>query len=138
MTLLPCLLFWSGQVSAAEVTCDGDMCATEVQKGQPAPFTGQLLTKELAISLGQKADTCDVVVKREVDFAKRIERTDVTRLQQTLDLEREAHKQRNQVLVDQLKHEQAWWRQPAFVMVATAVVTIGVVVATGYALQGVN
>lgn len=84
-----------------------------------------------------KADSCDARIKIEVDFARRVERLDVGRLQQLMEIDKEANAQRIQLLIGQLEREQAWWRQPAFVAAATVVITIGVVVATGYALRGI-
>ena len=122
---------------AAEPICDGEMCATEVREGRPAPFTGQLMTLDLAISLGQKAGACDAVTEREVNFTRRIERLDVERVQKLHALDNDANAKRHMILLDQLKKERAWWRQPAVVAAVTAVITVGMVVATGYALQGV-
>jgi hypothetical protein len=54
---------------AAEPFCDPgepSHCAVEVQKGEKAPFTGQLLTPELALNLGQRAESCDARVRIEV------------------------------------------------------------------------
>jgi len=42
------------------------LCALELKVGEPSPFTGQLLTVDLALELGDKADSCDSVVRREV------------------------------------------------------------------------
>lgn len=38
---------------------DPSSCAVPLKKGQAAPFTGQLLTTDGAIELGQKAEHCD-------------------------------------------------------------------------------
>lgn len=37
---------------------DPNLCAIALRKGQPAPFSGQLLTVDLALQLGQVADGC--------------------------------------------------------------------------------
>ena len=49
--------------------CDPErptFCAVEVEKGAPALFKGQLLTTDLAIELGLKAEYADELAKREV------------------------------------------------------------------------
>jgi len=85
MTLLPLLVSLS--VLAADPTpeCDPAMptlCAAPLRLGQPAPYAGQLLSTELALRLGQKADRCDAYVRIEIDYAARM-------AQVQLDLERQ-------------------------------------------------
>ncbi len=113
------------------------MCAVEVSKGEAAPFTGQLVTKELAISLGQKADSCDVVTKREVDFAKKMERIDIDRLQKLVAIDKAANDQRVKLLMAELKREQTWWKHPAVVAGGTVVLTVLMFWAAGEALEGI-
>jgi hypothetical protein len=51
-----------GFESDAHAECDPefrDFCAIRVDEGEPAPFSGQLLSDELAIALIQKAEDCD-------------------------------------------------------------------------------
>lgn len=110
------------------------MCAAEVIKGEPAPFTGQLMTKELAIPMGQKADTCDVVTRREVDFVRKVERVEADRVQKLADVDKKGCDDRHAFMSTELDKATAWHRQPAFVIPVTMVVTIGIVLATGYAM----
>ena len=137
MTLLPLLLCWSNSARAADPDCAGVMCATPIRKGQPSPVDGLVLTADLAAKVFVMADSCKAFTKTEVEHTKRMERLDVERLQKLMAIDNEANGQRHQLLLRQLEHEQSWWRQPPFVAAAAAVITIGVVMATGYALQGV-
>lgn len=57
-------------------TCDSDFpdrCAVPLEAGAPAPFGGQLLSPELALALGQKADRQDRLLRLEVATATRTE-----------------------------------------------------------------
>jgi hypothetical protein len=114
------------------------MCATPVMKGQPAPYDGQCLTTALAVQLALKADSCDARIEIEVEHVRKMERLDVERMQKLSTIDKESNAERNQVLMEQLKSEQAWWKQPAFVIPVTALVTIGLVWVTGEALHGIG
>ena len=52
--------------------CDPEaptQCAVPLLEGQPAPFAGQLLTTDLALSLGLAADQCGIRTRLEVATA---------------------------------------------------------------------
>jgi len=97
---------------------DPRLCAAPLLKGDPAPYSGQLLTTELAIQLGQKADTCDTRLKLEVAFATKLAAVD-------LGLERSLHRNdldassdREAVLLRELTAAQdtPFWREPVFLV----------------------
>jgi len=53
------VLLAGSAVAYAEVECDTafpDRCSAPIEAGAPAPFAGQVLTTELAVALGQKAN----------------------------------------------------------------------------------
>lgn len=64
MILALCLIGW--KTSAARADEAPDLRAVPLQAGEPAPFDGQLLTPELAIRLGQKAEGCEERINIEV------------------------------------------------------------------------
>lgn len=77
----------------AVAQCDpGDptKCAVHLEKGEAAPFSGKLLTDDLAISLGQKADQADARVKSEVEYQQRLAQVDLTLATSTLNASLEA------------------------------------------------
>jgi len=97
---------------------DPRLCAAPLLKGDPAPYPGQLLTTELAIQLGQKADTCDTRLKLEVAFATKLAAVG-------LDLERNLHRNdldaasdREVVLLRRVKEaeDESFWEEPAFLV----------------------
>jgi hypothetical protein len=137
MTLLPLLLCWSNLAKAIEADCDGVMCATPIIKGQPAPYDGLVLTPQLASKVFVAADECDARTKEEVEFTRKIERLEIDRLQKLMQIDKETHIHRTTIVMQELENAQAWYRQPAFIVPVSVVVTIGIVVATGYALQGI-
>lgn len=77
-------------------SCDPDRpkhCAAPLQRGQAAPFDGQLLTPELAIDLGLKADGCEGRVALEVDYAKRAAAVELGLEQQLRRIDQDACRQ---------------------------------------------
>lgn len=137
------LAFYSAPVSAqelqeddifSEVVCDPEddrKCAQNVIEGQPAAFDGQLLTTQLAVDLGLKAERCEELVGIEARFARR-------ELQVELDYEKTLHRidvesrdRQITVLEGALEDVQAvpWHREPWFVASVASVVTVAVLVA---------
>lgn len=103
-------------------------CATALQRGQQAPFGGQLLTDDLAVSLGLKADGCDARVAIEVDFAKRAAGVDLGLERQLRSIDQESCKAATSLLQERLK--QAYeppplYERPWFVASVTFVLTVG-------------
>lgn len=105
-------------------------------KGEPAPFAGHLITKQLAVELMD--DSCHE--KRKSDqkaAAKELE----NRVGEQKDLRKsdaETAAAREKLLQAELDRETAFYRDPAFVIPVTVVLAIGLVVATGYALGQVS
>lgn len=111
---------------------DPTRCAQPLEKGQIAPYAGQLLSPNLAIDLGQKATFCDERLKLELDHAKAV--CDIgTQLASSLLLqEREMTKTRANLLIEQLsfaRQPNPWYERPIFVaifsVVGTALATYG-------------
>lgn len=51
---------------------DPSACSTPLNKGQVAPYSGQLLTPTLAVSIGLKAEHCDENIALEVSHTSSI------------------------------------------------------------------
>ena len=110
-------------------------CSTHLLKGVGAPYTGQLLTTKLAISLGLKAGECDVRTDMEVRHTKR-------EMQFELDLERllrENDKKTHQLELGVVESDRDRWKEhanvpfyerPLFVASLTAIVIVSITVGT--------
>jgi hypothetical protein len=115
--------------SPTSTTCDPDEpkhCAAPLQRGQAAPFDGQLLTPELAVSLGLKADQCDARVTLEADFCKKAADLERSYAEYIAEVDEEAAVQRNAVCQKQLETALAvpLIERPWLVATITAVLTV--------------
>lgn len=144
MILLPWLLFLyvllaTSPALALPKGCTGGpdgICAVPIVAGDRAPFTGQLLTTELALQLGSAADDCKSRDKLEVERCLEDAKID-------LDTERTARTSDNRAFEGQLKQLQEqlaraqkvaeesappFYAQPWFVAPVVAIITGGVMV----------
>lgn len=126
MILLPLLV--SLCVSAAPPECaesDPTMCAVPLEKGQPAPFDGQLLTSSLAIKLGQRADRCAAILQEERDYLTKIDAANVDYQRQLRSIETDSLKQQLDLTRKMLlqKPDETWYTNPVFVSAVSVVVT---------------
>jgi len=127
----------------ATPTCDPQnpsKCSLPLAKGATTPFSGQLLTPELAIDLGQKAYFCD----ERLDLTLKFERA---KLQVDLDLEkqlrvqdREAWEAKEKVLMRELgaSRSRPFYEHPLFVATVSVVLTVGVVWTAKEVLEAQN
>jgi len=122
MTLLLLLLVAMPECDAQDPT----RCAAPINKGDVAPFDGQILTPALAIVLSQKAERCEATHKLEVDYAKRLSDNDLEleRMRGAVDVET------HRLEADACKrHLEAalppWYAHPIFVATVASVLTSG-------------
>lgn len=126
-----CVLLSIPRVGWAGVpVCDpgnSKKCAVELKQGEPAPFTGQLLTPELAIDLAQKPLYLEELHKLDLartssigrmalEHERELHRIDTTRWQ------REAELYRN--LYESRVGERSWWDQPVIIASGAILCTI--------------
>ena len=132
-----------GAAQTPEAACDpGDpkSCVQALNAGQPAPFTGMLLTYKRAAKLGVLAEGCqervDLTVQREQEIAQvkllgeqQLRENDqkVSQLQQDL--------LRKRLLEQADELPPHWYERPAFVTIITAAVTVGVLAMSVKAIQ---
>lgn len=114
----------------AQVTCDEkqpEHCSAPVVEGQPSPLTGQVLTTDAAISLGQKADGCEVLRALDVDREKQLSKVQVKLERQLRKAEVDGLKLENQILQEHLKEatSRPFWEETWFVASVTVVITVG-------------
>ena len=135
-----------GAAQSPEAACDpGDpkSCVQGLTVGQPAPFTGMLLTYRRAAKLGVLAEGCqdrvDLGIQREKEIAdvrllgeQQLRENDRKVSQLQLDLLRK----RLQEQVEELPPR--WYERPAFVTIVTAAVTVGVLAMSVKAVQALK
>lgn len=127
------LALWTAP-AFAQADCDPDdpsRCAQPLQKGQPAPFDGQLLTPALAIALGLKADRCDAYAALEASRAAELANIDKRLLERLRELDQKTCDQQTNLLQKRLDDALAaqggpWFERPEFVVPVTFVATTAV------------
>lgn len=121
------------KLASASPQCDPDnpkMCASPLVKGERAPYSGQLLTPDLALALGLKADRCDAMLKIEREAAKKETKITVElerQLKTNCDRRCKLEKRVIRWEVDHWKEaaKVPWYEKPVFVATVTAVVVGG-------------
>jgi hypothetical protein len=131
------------RAQASPAQCDPDNpehCAQPLAKGETAPFSGQLLTPELAIDLGQKADSCDARVEIESNRVQRLAEIDVTLARRLLEIERDAARQQVDLLTTRLEEARdiRFYERPVFVAAASVAATVALFAVTAYGLDAVQ
>jgi hypothetical protein len=125
-----------GRASAPiPATCapgDPTRCAQPLEKGQPAPFPGQLLSPNLAIDLGQKATWCDERLDLELKHAKALAEVDLSLERQLHANDKAAGDAKERLLLGRLeeaKKPAPWYESKVFLVIvsisATALISYG-------------
>lgn len=108
-------------------------CAAPLAKGERAPFDGQLLTVELAVALGQKAERCDALLGIEVDRAKKLAAVDLDLERQLRKIDAEAARQAREVFERRIAElAPPWYERPSVVAAVTVVLTGSVFALASY------
>jgi hypothetical protein len=109
--------------------CDQDQpshCSTPIQRGQAAIFEGQLLTTDLAITLGMKAANCDARIALEVDFAKKMAEVDLVLEKKLREIDGKSAVDSIQLMQKRLDEAVVpVYERPWFVAGVTFVLTVG-------------
>lgn len=105
-------------------------------KGEPAPYAGHLITKQLSDELMD--DSCHEKRRSDQKAAAKELKNRVGEQKDLRKSDAETAAAREKLLQDELDRETAFYRDPAFVIPVTVVLTIGLVVATGFALGQVS
>jgi len=118
----------AGVAQAADPVCDPDQpthCSVGLKAGEPVPFDGQLVSPDLAITLGQRAEHCDARIQLEADRVSGVERAESALCARMRELEARASGEREKVLSAALDDCSGvpWWESPPFVAAVTVVVT---------------
>ena len=119
-------LFWSPLAEGGNppYPCDPqnkEKCATALQEGQPAPFSGQLLTTKLAIELGQKAEQFEIQLEWEKERERALSRVDLDLEHKLRQLETTSWKQQESRYLQEIEKAYKWYRDPAFLILTSGI-----------------
>lgn len=138
--ILICLVCFSCVSFAADKVCvnnEPTKCSQPLSTGETAPFDGQLLTPDLAIDLGQKANDFSARLNIEIEHIKKLDKLD-------LDLEKKLHTIDTQAWatekdlmmksLEKMESPSPWYQHPIFVCVVTAI-SVGLL---SYGMYSIN
>jgi len=112
-----------------------ELKAIPLREGEPAPFAGQLLNTELAISLGLKAEQCQKRIEIELGRQTDINRLELDYQKQLRKIDAEKRAKEIEVYQKQLDKSEVWYRHPIFVASVTFVLTVGSVLVAISAIE---
>jgi hypothetical protein len=123
--------------------CDGEnfsMCAQPLLKGEKAPFDGQLLTPELAISLSQRAMAFDSQLEIELERSQKLHDIEMNYQRDISNLDKEASKKQIKLLEKRLNEvvKIPWYQKPAFVAITSCVATVAVVIGAVFVIKAAD
>jgi hypothetical protein len=119
---------------------DLESCSQPLLEGEPAPFSGQLLTPKLAIKLGQKAASFDVRLKLELDRNRELFELDLELEKKLHQIDQDACKKQVDLLTERLEKAQLekWYQHPLFVATISVVITSALFVGSAYIYKSVS
>lgn len=118
--------------SQADVICgDPGRCAARINKGEPSPLTGQVLTSTLATELAQRAYGCTRTTEKALtNQARRIE-IEVQAREAALQADLEAATKERDLYKDKAMSKVPWYEAPLFVAGTTVVTLVSIFLAVG-------
>lgn len=131
----------------AEVVCDPDdptRCSQAILRGQKALLDGQLMSTNLAIYLGQAANSCQERTAIEINRAVGKIQIDLKMEQQLRAIDAENYRERSQLLKNRLKavEDPPWYKEVEVIWVFGIVVgvaaTVGAYHLAALHVQGVQ
>lgn len=114
------------------------LCAAPLLAGDLAPWSGQLVTTELAIRLGQKAAGCDALRALDAEHAAKLAAVDLGLERRLREVEKAEHERAIDLLEEELRRaltarEVPIFERPLFVSGATFVATAAIFTIAAYA-----
>lgn len=130
------LTLWAarGAAQTPDKACDPSdpkSCVQALTEGQPAPFTGMLLTLRRAAKLGVMAEGCQERVDLAIQREQEMSQMKLQGAQQLRDNDKQAAQLQVDLLMRRLTEQvetlpPRWYERPTFVVVVTAVTTVAV------------
>jgi hypothetical protein len=100
------------------------MIAIPLSEGQSAPWDGQLISKDLAISLSVRANTCDRLMGIEASHTKKRADREIQHISELREIDKQLYLSNEKILRDAAKRP--WWEHPLIVAAITFAGTTGV------------
>jgi hypothetical protein len=110
-----------------------DKCVVPLAKGERAPYDGQLLSTEIAIALGQKAEKCDALLSLEIDRVKKLAAIDLDLERQLRKIDTDAARLARELLERRIAESVVpWYERPSVTAAVTVVLTGSVFALASY------
>lgn len=132
--LLVSLTLWAapGAAQTVDKACDPSdpkSCVQALMEGQPAPFTGLLMTGRRAAKLGVLAEGCQDRIALATGEIRELSQIQLQGLQAMRQNDKETTKLQTDLLMERLKGAEElfsprWYERPAFVAILTVVLTV--------------
>ena len=124
-TLLSASVFCAAYPTASA----GEPKITTVKQGEPAPFDGDLYPVEDSIRLALALDDADARCAATLNHLRELQRIELDTAEKVAISSAQANNERLDALEWQLAEANVWYRDPAFVAVVTATVTVAAMLA---------
>lgn len=111
---------------------------TPINKGEPAPFTGDLFPVGDSIRYAMEIADCAERARLKIEHKDRLHSIQLTKVQALADAAVDAERQRADFAVRRLDEALVWYRSPTFVAVVSVATTIGLVMVTTAAIRAAN
>ena len=121
-------------LSSRDLAANDEPPATLVIKGEAAPFSGQLLTVERSIRLGQKAKYCQAQIKIELEQATSQAAHALAHERRLTEIEAERAERFKAELAQVAAEADSVWNSPALWLGGGVVGTLVLVLVTGHAM----
>lgn len=108
---------------------------TEIEQGEPAPFTGDLFPPRESIAWSLEIEGCYERAALELEHAKGKHDIALERVFDLAAADRQADQARIKLLTAELDEANAWYRSPAFVATVAAAVGAGLLLASTVLVQ---
>lgn len=132
------LLFLFASPASADNCLGAELCSLSINRGDAAPFTGQIMTTELAITLGQRADRCDAVTAIAVRHAEHNAAIDLREQVRINLIDREAWDQKAKAYERKLATDSSFWSSRDFGIVLGIVGSVVAIVLANQLRDGVS
>jgi len=108
---------------------------TTLDRGQPAPFAGDLYPVEDSVRFALEIEGCAERAAAELDYAKALYQIEIERQAGLAKADAKADRQRLELIAAELVEARAWYRSPAFVATVAASVAIATLLASTILVQ---
>lgn len=116
----------------------GNDAAVPLEAGEPAPFDGQLLPTELAITIGGKAADCDAYAAADLKLATETAALKIAHQKDLTKGQRERGDEFKALAEKEAEKADSVWRSSLLVSAASVAATLAMVAITGWALGQVG